>query len=47
MKGAHPQAELDALAGPDVRASVVPLEVPFLDAGRHLVIIQFDEPEDR
>lgn len=47
MKGAHPQAELDALAGPGVRANVVPLEVPFLDARRHLVIIQFDESEDR
>lgn len=47
MKGAHPQAELDALAGPDVRADVVPLEVPFLDARRHLVIIQFDESEER
>ncbi|MEE9448191.1 MAG: 16S rRNA (guanine(527)-N(7))-methyltransferase RsmG [Arenicellales bacterium] len=45
MKGQYPQAELDALgvkyADQIVSIDVKPIHVPFLDAERHAVIIQF------
>lgn len=40
MKGAFPEAELSALPGKDLRCRVLRLEVPLLEAERHLVLCQ-------
>ncbi len=42
MKGRHPDREIEGLrADPDLAIQVEPIEVPFLEAQRHAVIIDF------
>ena len=40
MKGQHPEAELALLPGDWAVTEVVPLQVPLLEAARHMVVVQ-------
>ena len=41
MKGVYPMTEIEALKERDMVEEVVQLEIPFLDAERHLVIMRY------
>ncbi len=43
MKGRYPQAELSALAGMGVSWQIFPLQIPGLDAERHLVELRAEQ----
>jgi len=45
MKGVYPMTEIECLADSDIDAEVIPLQVPGLDAERHVVVMQADGGE--
>ncbi|NOX09337.1 MAG: 16S rRNA (guanine(527)-N(7))-methyltransferase RsmG [Gammaproteobacteria bacterium] len=45
MKGVYPMTEIEALEDQSVVEEVVTLDVPFLDAERHLVIMRYTDEE--